>query len=83
MSEIREVVREYLLTEFLPGEDPQALTDSTPLITGGILDSISSVKLVSHLEDRFGVRFDAHEISVDHLDTIDRVVNTVEGKLRQ
>ena len=83
MTEIREVVREYLLTEFLPGEDPQALTDTTPLITGGILDSISSVKLVSHLEDRFGVRFDAHEISVDYLDTIDRVVNTVEGKLQK
>ncbi|HKY61605.1 MAG TPA: acyl carrier protein [Gemmatimonadota bacterium] len=79
-QEIRNAVREYLLTEFLPGEDASALTDSTPLITGGILDSIASVKLVSHLEDRFGIRFEAREVSVDYLDTVDRIVETVENK---
>lgn len=80
-DEIRDAVREYLLTEFLPGEDPSALTDTTPLISGGILDSIASVKLVSFLEERFGVRFEAHEVSVDYLDTIDLVVDTVQRKL--
>jgi acyl carrier protein len=80
---IRNAVREYILTEFLPGEDPLALTESTPLITGGILDSIASVKLVSFLEQRFGVRFEAHEVSVDYLDTIDSIIGTVEHKLEQ
>jgi acyl carrier protein len=80
-DEIRSGVREYLLTEFLPGEDPAALTDSTPLISGGILDSIASVKLVSHLEERYGIRFEAHEVSVDYLDTVDLVVGTVQRKL--
>lgn len=80
---IRNAVREYILTEFLPGEDPLALTESTPLITGGILDSIASVKLVSFLEQRFGVRFEAHEVSVDYLDTIDSITGTVEHKLEQ
>lgn len=80
---IRDAVREYILTEFLPGEDPQALTDSTPLITGGILDSIASVKLVSFLEERYGIRFEAHEVSVDFLDSIDRISETVERKLQK
>jgi acyl carrier protein len=80
---IRSTVREYVLSQFLPGEDPSFLTDSTPLITGGILDSIGSVKLVSYLEDQFGVSFDAHEVSIDHLDTIDLVVATLEEKLQR
>ncbi len=80
-DEIRSAVREYILTEFLPGEDPGALTDDTTLISGGILDSIASVKLVSFLEERYGVRFEAHEVSVDHLDTVDLVVKTVVSKL--
>lgn len=80
-DEIRSSVREYLLTEFLPGEDPAALTDSTPLISGAVLDSIASVKLVSHLEERYGIRFEAHEVSVDYLDTVDLVVDTVQRKL--
>lgn len=80
-EEIRDSVREYLLREFLPGEDPADLTDSTPLVTGGILDSIGTVKLVSFLEERYGIRFEAHEVSVDHLDTIDKIVETVQRKL--
>ena len=80
---IRASVRGYILSQFLPGEDPGALTDSTPLITGGILDSIGSVRLVSYLEDHFGVRFDAHEVSIDHLDTVDLVVDTIAGKLQR
>jgi len=81
-GQIRNVVREYLLTEFLPGENPDELKDSTPLITGGILDSIGTVKLVSHLEQQFDVRFESFDISVDYLDTVDLIVQTVVGKLR-
>jgi acyl carrier protein len=80
-EEIRNEVRHYLLTEFLPGEDPSALEDTTPLISGGILDSIASVKLVSHLEEKYGIRFEAHEVSVDYLETVELVVDTVHRKL--
>lgn len=77
---IREKVRSYILTEFLPGEDPTELTDESPLITGGILDSIATIKLVSYLEESFEVQFQAHEVTIDHLDTIDRIVDSVQEK---
>ena len=80
-DEIRSAARDYILAEFLPGEDPAALTNDTSLIGGGILDSIATVKLVSFLEERFGVRFEAHEVGVDYLETIDRIVETVGRKL--
>ena len=34
------------------GEDPSELTETTPLITGGILDSFATMKLVMFLEER-------------------------------
>lgn len=80
MEEIKETVREYLLEEFLPGENPNALVNSTPLITGGILDSISTVKLVSFLEDRFTIEFQAHEIDVANLNTVDDIARTIHVK---
>jgi acyl carrier protein len=80
MNEINAVVHEYLLREFLPGEDPSELTGSTPLITGGILDSIGTLKLVAFLEDRFGVRIEAHEAGVDHLDSIDQIAALIARK---
>lgn len=81
-ASIRQEVRTYILSEFLAGEDPASLQDSTALISSGILDSIATAKLVSHLEERFNVRFKAHEVGAQKLDTVDRIVSAVEEKLK-
>jgi acyl carrier protein len=80
MPEIENVVRDYILREFLPGEDPGELTDETPLITGGILDSISTLKMVVFLEERFGVTVEAHEAGVEHLDSIGQIARLIVQK---
>ena len=49
MQEVKDTIRSYILEEFLPGENPAELTDSTPLITGGILDSLATIKLLVFL----------------------------------
>lgn len=77
---IKQTVKEYILREFLPGEDPEEMTDETPLITGGILDSISTLKLVAFLEDEFDIQLEAHEAGADSLDTVDRIASLVAGK---
>lgn len=79
-TEIHDTIKDHIMSEFLAGEDPDALTDDTPLISGGILDSISTVKLVTFLEETYGVQFDAHEISTDYLDTLADITKTVEEK---
>jgi acyl carrier protein len=80
MGEISESIHGFVLREFLPGEDPRELTDRTPLITGGILDSISTLKLVTFLEDHFGIAIHAHEAAVEHLDTIEEIGALVAAK---
>jgi acyl carrier protein len=81
-SEIRETVRNYILAEFLPGEDASALGDDTPLISGKILDSIAALKLVAFLESRYGFEVEAHEADFDNLDSIGRIIRFVQAKLR-
>jgi acyl carrier protein len=78
---VRSAVKKYILEEFLPGEDPESLTVDTPLISGGILDSIATIRLIDFLEQQYGVSFDAHEISADHLDTLDQIAGIVVSKL--
>ena len=80
MSNAREIVRQFILDEFLPGEAPDLLTDSTPLVTGGILDSIATLKLAAFLEGHFHIELQAHEMSVDHLNTVTDIVNLVLSK---
>ena len=74
-------VKGFILQEFLPDEDPNELEPSTPLMTTGILDSIATLKLVGFLEKRFGITVEAHEASVEHLNTIAGIGRLVGTKL--
>lgn len=74
-------VREFILDRFLAGEDPGRLTASTPLITGGLIDSLGMLQLVAFLEERLGLEFEARELDRDRLDTLDAIERLVRERL--
>lgn len=79
---IKSALKEFILEDFLPGEDPSALEDSTPLITGGVLDSIATIRLATFVDSRFGVDLEAHELSPDYIDTLSKLATLVHSKLK-
>ena len=79
-EDIKKALQQFILQEFLPGEDPEQLTEATPLITGGVLDSIATLKLVMFIEERWGVTFQAHEVDAEHLDTIATIASLILAK---
>ena len=81
IQDLKEIIKGYILEEFLPGENPAELTDSTPLITGGILDSLATIKLVAFLDERFQIEIQAHETMVDYLDTVSDIAQLVSSKM--
>jgi len=81
MNDVTVPIKHYLLEHFLPGEAPANLTGTTPLISGGILDSLGTLELVSFLESNFGIELEAHEVNADRLDTIERIAALVRSKL--
>ena len=80
-QEIGEAIKKFILSEFLRGEDPLALTDTTPLVTGGILDSLATVSLVLFLEERFQIQIEAHETTIDYFNTISDMEQLIYSKL--
>ena len=73
-------IKTFILSEFLPGEDPESLTASTPLMSSGILDSLATLKLITFLEEQFGVSIAAHEADEENFETIDDINKLVESK---
>ncbi len=82
MNNVTDVILEYVLREFLPGENPQTLTDTTPLISGGIIDSIDAVRLIVFLEGEFDIDVEAFDVDLDHLDTLEALEQFVASKRR-
>jgi len=79
-QEIKATLKTYILNEFLPGEDPAALTDMTPLMTTGVFDSLAVLKVATFLEERFGISIKPREAVVDNLNTIQDIVRLVTSK---
>lgn len=75
-------VKEFILREFLPGEDPAELTDATPLISGGILDSLATLKLVAFIEERYKIQLKPHEVDLEYLDSIASIATLIGSKVK-
>jgi acyl carrier protein len=80
MEDIKEELRRYILAEFLPGEKPSNLKDDTPLRTSGILDSVATLKVVTFVEEQYGIEVEAHEAGVENFDSIDAIASFVKSK---
>ena len=74
-------VKEFILKEFLPGEDPNELKDDTALMTTGILDSLATLKLITFLENEYDITVEAHEADAENLNTIEDITSFVSAKL--
>lgn len=81
LDSIASAVKEYILTEFLPGENPDELTASTPLMSGGILDSLATLRLVSFIEERYGVQVEPHEMGAEYFDSLTEIAKLIHSKL--
>ena len=79
-DQIKEAVKAYILKEFLPDESPENLSYTTALVTTGILDSLATLDLVSFLEETYGIKVAAHEVGVDHMNTIEEIAGFVISK---
>ena len=79
---IKSSIKQFILEEFLPGERPDALTDSTPLVAEGVLDSLATLRLVSFLEKEFKVSIAPHEVDAEYLNTLPSIAALVRSKLR-
>ncbi len=82
-TDVKGTIKDYILREFLPGESPDSLDDTTPLITGGVLDSIATVKLIAFLEERYGVQIEPHEMNADYLNFLPDIASLVESRQAQ
>lgn len=80
MDNIIPTVKEYILTQFLQGEDPQYLRSDTELIRSGILDSLATLELVTFLEERYGIELEARDVDPSNLGTLEDIDRLVRSK---
>ena len=77
MDELTKVVRDYVIKEYLEEGDEREITETTPLISGGIVDSFSMVSLKRFLEKKYSIRIPDADATPEAFDSVQRIVALV------
>ena len=73
MSEtIDSVVHDFIIEEFLYGDGD--VDPDEDLFEAGVLDSMTFLRLLEFLDQRFGVEVHMGDITMDRFNTVNRVV---------
>jgi acyl carrier protein len=77
MDEVTRVVRDYIVREYLQEGDDREVTETTPLISGGIVDSFSMVSLLRFLEKKYSIHIPDACATPDAFDTVQSIAALV------
>jgi acyl carrier protein len=80
MTSIAPAIREFVITNFLFGQD-NGLKDDDSFLEGGIIDSTGVLELVAFLEQQFGISVADRELLPDNLDSVEKASRFVSAKL--
>ena len=78
--ETREKLRQYIIENFLFGNENASLDDGESFLESGIIDSTGILEVVGFLEDEFGFEVTDDELVPDNFDSVDKLVTYVEKK---
>ncbi|MFH1279583.1 MAG: acyl carrier protein [Candidatus Eisenbacteria bacterium] len=79
-QDLKASIIEYIRDEYVDDDDME-LTEDTPLISSGIVDSFSMVSLKMYLEDEYDITMTDDEASTEAFDTVNSIVVLVTRKL--
>jgi acyl carrier protein len=83
MDHLKDTIREFIVSNYLPGEALENLRDDTPLLSSGILDSLGALGLVSFLEKKYGIELDVYDTSIEQFDRIEDIARSVDRKVQR
>jgi acyl carrier protein len=76
-DELTKVIHDYVVREYLEEGDDREITLTTPLISGGIVDSFSMVSLRRFLERKYSIRIPDDQATPDAFDTVQSIAALV------
>ena len=79
--DVREMVRGYIVENFLFGDESPLTGDAISLLDEGIIDSVGVMELVAFLEQDFDISVEDDELVPDNLDSVSNLVGFVGRKL--
>lgn len=80
MSQLKTELRQYIIENFLFGQDSAVLTDDVSFLEQGLIDSTGVLEIVAHLEQTYGVSVEDEELIPLNFDSVNNLAAYVSRK---
>ncbi|MGD2089844.1 MAG: acyl carrier protein [Candidatus Aminicenantes bacterium] len=78
--ELKEKIRQFIEANLVVFEDEAEFTDSDNIFEMGFVNSLFAMKLVSYIEQEFGIEVDNEDLEISNFNSVDRIVGYIENK---
>lgn len=73
-------IKEFIVTEFVPGSSASEIDDELDLIETGVIDSLGVLNLIAALEEEMGLRVEPEEMDVANFATAAKIHAFIAAK---
>ena len=78
MSDTKEIILDYIKEEYVDEDDDIEVNYTTPLISGGIVDSFSMVSLKRFLETKYNIQIPDAKATPEAFDSIENSIELLK-----
>jgi acyl carrier protein len=82
-ASVKEQVRQFIMEELASAKGISQFTDDESLMANGVIDSLGVFRVVTFLEENFGLRVGDEEITAENLQSVDTIEQLVMRKAKK
>ncbi|MEW6110135.1 MAG: acyl carrier protein [Nitrospirota bacterium] len=79
--QLKPEIRNFIVENFLYGQDDDTLSDEVSFLEKGIIDSTGVLELVSFIEENYGISVEDVELIPDNFDSLNKLSHFVSRKM--
>jgi acyl carrier protein len=81
MEDIKDIVLNYIIQEYMEDGDEE-ITNDTPLISNGLVDSFSMVTLLVYIENKFKIKIPPSKATPEVFNTVNNIAALVNQYIK-
>lgn len=83
MSDLKDRIKQFIMTEVNPDRNLERIDDDEPLVDSGIVDSLGVLKIMSFLDEEFGIDLSAGQIKLENFNSVALICKLVDASKGQ
>ncbi len=79
--DVAQTIERFIIDELMMGDSKVSLDYNESLVEKGVIDSLSLLRLISFVEEQFGVTVEDDEVLAENFESINVTTAFVQNKL--